>query len=778
MRGEGARAVNARLEALPLVAARQAREQVELQIEKEKLSQRRAQIVKRDDILADGRQLHSEFSVHLGALEKELLATLIPGMDETAVYVVIRDAVYRALAQVASAVAAVPGEHRKAAADGLRPQRHLTVSQWADARRILKTGTANPGPWRTDFVPYMREIMDCLSVDSPIEECDLMKSAQVAGTEGGLNWIGYVMDHAPAEMLMVMPSLDLRKRFHVRRFNRLLQETDCLRDQFGGDPKRSAGNAEDLTMFPGGSLIKAGANSPNSLRSDAVKYVLCDEVDGFEWEVGKEGDPLTLIENRQRTYGRRRKLFLISTPTVKGESRIEERYEKSDKRRYHISCPHCGELQALQFKNLKWKTQPLPEGSAERKRVIKAWYVCEHTGCIIEEYDKPQFLAEVGYGGNARWVAEHPERDPRVRGYHISALYSPIGMGDRWPVIAQKWLDAQDDVAKLKAFINTYLGEPWEDLSRKKVEAKGLRERAEPYRLRIVPPGCLRITAGVDTQDDRLPVKLYGWGRRRQWWVLDYVELRGDPGRDAVWNDLASLLNAPLVNAYGRELRIEAAAVDTGGHYTEDVKAFSQRGRSGEIVSDDGSPLIIPRCLVMAIKGSAHRLSGVLPRRPQKKEFNHRGKPIRSGAEVWEVGTEHAKDRLYRDLTADTDLDPALRRGHFSVDLSDDYFDGLTAEYFDPVKNRYVKKKGKRNEPVDTWVYAYAAGHHPNLRIDRMTDAEWDRLARLLEPAGQSSDPAADRAPRPVQDPEPAAPPVAAPPRPTPRREGGGDAWM
>lgn len=724
--------MNARLEALPLSAARQAREQVELQIEKERYNQRRDQVARVDEITADGLILRDALLSQLDALEDDLKKTLKPGDDETHAHAVVREAVYQMLRKVALTIGSGAAAHRKSVADGLRPQRRMSVSQWADAKRILKTGTANPGPWRTDFVPYMRKIMDCLSVDSPVQEVDFMKSSQVAGTEGGLNWIGYVMEHAPAEMLHVMPSLDLRKRFHVRRFNRLLQETDCLAELFGGDPKRSAGNAEDLTIFPGGSLIKAGANSPNSLRSDAVKYVFCDEVDGFEWEIGKEGDPLMLIENRQRTYGRRRKLLLISTPTVKDESRIEQRYDKSNKQRYHVPCPHCGELQHLQWKNLKWKTKPLPEGSAARKMIADVWYVCEHNGCIIEEHDKEIMLPERGHGGRAEWIAEHPERDPSIQGFHINALYSPIGMGDRWIVIAQKWLDAQGDDAALKVFINTYLGETWEDKSRKKIEVRTLRTRAEPYPLKTVPPGCLRITAGIDTQDNRLPVKLLGWGRNKRWWVLDYVELMGDPGRDQVWNDLAALLSTPLTNAYGKKLTIAVALVDSGGHYTEEVKAFSLRGKSRDIA---GSDLIVPTCIVMAGRGSPHRLSGVLPRRPQKKEFTHRGKPVRDGAEVWEVGTEHAKDRLYRDLAGDADLPAEQRHAHFSTDLTDEYYTGLTSEYFDPKLNRYVKKKGARNEPVDTWVYAYAAGHHPNLRLDKMTAAEWDRLALLLEPA-------------------------------------------
>ena len=173
-------------------------------------------------------------------------------------------------------------------------------------------------------------------------------------------------------MLMVMPTLELMDRFVKRRLNRLIEETDAVAAVVKGNTKRDASNSLGLKVFAGGSLIMAGANSPNSLRSDAVRYTICDEVDGFEWEVGQEGDPLSLIENRMRTYARR-KLFMVSTPTIKGYSRIEQEYQRSDMRRYHVPCPHCGEPQHLKWKNLKWKTA-LPSARAVPGVTVTAYW--------------------------------------------------------------------------------------------------------------------------------------------------------------------------------------------------------------------------------------------------------------------------------------------------------------------------------------------------------------------------------------------------------------------
>ena len=51
--------------------------------------------------------------------------------------------------------------------DGLRPDPLLTVSEWADRYRVLsQRASSEPGRWRTERTPYLKEIMDCLSPSS------------------------------------------------------------------------------------------------------------------------------------------------------------------------------------------------------------------------------------------------------------------------------------------------------------------------------------------------------------------------------------------------------------------------------------------------------------------------------------------------------------------------------------------------------------------------------------------------------------------------------------
>lgn len=580
-----------------------------------------------------------------------------------------------------------------------KPRQALSVSQWADAHRKLSPkASSRPGDWRTSATPFLREPMDCLSERSPVQRLVIIKCTQMGGTEVGLNWIGYVMDHCPAPMLVVVPTIEVRRRWGLQRLEPMLRETPPLKRIMGALKTRDSSNGQDIKDYPGGMLVLGGANSAASLASMPVRYALCDEVDRFKWELAGEGDPLGLIENRLKAFPRR-KMALISTPTVKGASRIEEEYEKSDRRRYHVPCPHCTEKLVLQWKNLQWNAT-----------VTHVVYVCEHCGAEIEEHHKQAMLAA------GVWIAENP--DSKTRGYHINALYAPPGLGLTWPELVRDFLDARQDPVKLKRFINTQLGETWEDRSRD-VRPNVLAQRAEPFKLREIPPGCLILTCGVDTQDDRLSVQLLGWGANETNWILDWVELPGNPGREELWLKLTQLLVMPLTNSYGKSMRIEATAIDTGGHFTHEVYAYV-RSRAA------------PR--LMAVKGASVPGKPVLAGRPVPQDINLRGKVIKNGVSLWTVGSDTAKHALYNRLVGDQGADVGGRRIHFSNELPAEFYDQLVSEVFDPERNKWVRRRGRRNEGLDTWCYGFAAAHHPEIRVHALRPADWSRLARVLEP--------------------------------------------
>jgi phage terminase large subunit GpA-like protein len=239
--------------------------------------------------------------------------------------------------------------------DGLLPDPALTVSEWADQHRVLSPrASAEPGRYRTDRTPYMREIVDALSPMYPVRRIVVMKSAQVGFTEGGNNWIGYVIHHAPGPMLAVQPTVELAKRFSRQRIEPLIAESPALRERVKPARSRDAGNTVLSKEFPAGLLVITGANSAVGLRSMPARYLFLDEVDAYPPSADEEGDPVALAEARTRTFSWRSKILLGSTPTIHGLSRIEREYEATDQRRYFVPCPHCGEMQWLKFERLRW----------------------------------------------------------------------------------------------------------------------------------------------------------------------------------------------------------------------------------------------------------------------------------------------------------------------------------------------------------------------------------------------------------------------------------------
>jgi phage terminase large subunit GpA-like protein len=293
--------------------------------------------------------------------------------------------------------------------EALAPEPALKVSEWADRHRILPPTSAEPGSWRTDRVPYLAEIMDALSTGSPFERVVLMKSAQAGGTEVGLNWLAYLVCHAPGLALLVQPSLDMARRNTRTRIDPMIESTPALRERISEPRSRDAYNSAFTKSFPGGMLVMTGANSAAALRSTPCRYLMLDEVDGYPADVDSEGDPVALAVARTVTFRGRRRIFLVSTPTVCGVSRIEKAYLEGAQRRFEVACVHCGSLAPIGWKNIRW-----PEGRREQ-----AHLVCEACNGVMQELDKPRLLA----GGSWRATADG---DGRTATFHISALYSPF----------------------------------------------------------------------------------------------------------------------------------------------------------------------------------------------------------------------------------------------------------------------------------------------------------------------------------------------------------------
>ncbi|MDQ0512714.1 phage terminase large subunit family protein [Ancylobacter amanitiformis] len=561
---------------------------------------------------------------------------------------------------------------------GLRPELQMTVTEWADTNRVLPNATAEPGPWRTSRVPYLKDIMDCLSTSSAIERVVLMKGAQTGGTEAGLNAIGYWIAHAPGMILAVWPSIDMVRRNSRSRIEPLIEDTPALRARIAPARAKDPGNTVGMKEFPGGALIMTGANSATGLRSTAARYLVLDEVDAFPADAGGEGDPVALAEQRTVSFRGRRKIFLISTPTEAGVSRIEKAYAESDQRRYFVPCPHCGSYQPLAWRGITW-----PEGEP-----AKAFYVCQADDCggVMEEADKTALLAK------GEWRAT-ATGNGRTAGFHLSGLYSPF---ESWGEIARAFLTAKRDPAQLKAWTNLKLGEPYEDrdlapLAPDTLAARGLP--CDPPWTQLLPEGVAVITAGVDTQDDRIEVEFVGWGRGEASWSLDYEIVHGDTSRPEVWAVLDRLLARRFAHPKAiADLPVLAVAVDSGGHRTDQVMRFSAERLNRR---------------VWAIKGRGGPGVPPWPKRPPKAR-------IASLAPVHIVGVDTLKHGLLSRLRID---DGGPGACHWPADRDYLWFTGLVAER--PVRRytrgvariEWVPDPGVRNEPLDCRVYATAALH-------------------------------------------------------------------
>lgn len=572
----------------------------------------------------------------------------------------------------------------------------ITLSDWADRyRKLPKEGSSEAGDWYTSRMPFLREIMDCLHRESTVRDITIKKSTQVGGTEVGINWLGYIIEHDPAPVMYVLPTIDTARKFSEQRLTPAINLMPVLRERIPPARSRDSGNTTLVKRFPGGLLVLSGANSSASLASAPMKYLILDELSKYPTDLDNQGGAEQQALRRQSSFVRR-KTLRISSATIKDACAISTAYDDGDQSRLYLPCPHCGIKQVLVIDQLTDEGQ----------------FVCLHCGKLIEEHHKTRMLE----GGE--WVATHPERSANHRSFHIWSAYAAIGLGYTWREIADMRAEARKDPAEEVVFVNTILGEAYEGASQK-VEANDIAKRGEENKWvrRTIPRGGLILTAGVDVQVNRFAVQIVAWGRGEQGFVVDYVELPADPTRKEDWSILWDYLAQPIANAAGIPLRLSGVAVDSGNWTQEVYNAVRPLQQQG----------------VMAIKGSKDPTRAIIGR-ASKQEVDQRGRTQRRGINLWMIGVNSAKSTLMQRLLGDTDRAEESRLLHFAGDLPAEYYTMLTAERFDLTAKRWIKKKGARNEALDTLVYAYAAALSPGVRIHVKREADWATLEAKLEP--------------------------------------------
>jgi phage terminase large subunit GpA-like protein len=505
------------------------------------------------------------------------------------------------------------------------------------------------------------------TADPLVREIVVMKSAQVGWTEIVNNTIGFHVDQEPAPILLLQPTLEMAEAWSKDRLAPMIRDTPCLRDRIADPKARDSGNTLLHKRFTGGHLTIVGANSPSGLASRPIRVLLCDEVDRFPVSAGTEGDPIDLARRRTATF-RNRKILMGSTPTVKGQSRIETAFEQSDQRYYYVPCPHCETFQRLTWSQVKW-----PENEPEH-----AGYVCAHCGTILTDADKPAMLSRGEWRGSKAFNG--------IAGFHISEIYSPWSS---WPEMAQAFLRAKKFPETLQTWVNTALGETWEEKG-EGVETGSLLSRREPYTTSALPQEVTLITAGVDVQDDRLEVFVYGWGTDEESWLLEHKVLRGDPGQEPIWQDLDAYRRTVWTIEDGRRLPIEATAVDSGGHFTQQVYRYCVKRKAQR---------------VFAIKGMAGSGRLAWPKFAKRSGA--------SRAQVFVIGVDTIKSLIYGRLKLTA---PGPGYLHFPEAVDQSFFDQLTSEVLlhKVIQGRRVsfwkpKSTSVRQEALDGTVYAYAA---------------------------------------------------------------------
>ena len=582
------------------------------------------------------------------------------------------------------------------------PPKRMTLSEWADNYAFLSAeSSAKEGRWRT--LPYQREIMDSMT-DPTVEEIVFMKSARVGFTKCLNNLVGYHIHQDPCSIMLVQPTESDAEGYSKEEIAPMLRDTPALAGLVADAKSRDANNTTLNKSFAGGVLSMVGANSPRGFRRVSRRIVLFDEVDGYPLSAGKEGDPIKLGKRRSEYYYNR-KVVLGSTPTVKGVSRIEKAFDETDKRRYFVPCPHCGEMQYLKWSNIKW-----PKGNP-----LAAYYACEHNGCVIEHSQKYDMIER------GEWRATAVAKRPGLRGYHIWAAYS-YSPNATWGQLALEWVEAQGDAELLKTFVNTALGETWEESYTAKLDADGLSKRAEAYDLLTAPEAVSVITCGIDVQPNRWEIQTVGWGDGEEAWVLNYAVVYGDPTRFEGWGQVLDVINTPIKHASGVDMLPYAAIVDSGdGNLVNEVYAFARDHRHRHILAGKGMP-----------GGSRPPLGA-----PTKQDINIRGQKIKHGVMLYGIGVDGIKSTLYGRLKREERSGSGVV--HFPLGMDQEYYKQLTAEkqivkmHNGFPKLVWWKKDGDRNEALDTFVYAYAALHYCYSRHNRSTF--WKQMAAKLAKA-------------------------------------------
>ena len=573
----------------------------------------------------------------------------------------------------------------------LKPAPKLSMSEWAEEHfRLPERSSAQPG--RFKLWRYQRDWLDVIG-DDVTQRITLEKSARIGFTKCLMACIGGFAANKPCSLILLVPTDSDTKRYATDEIEPSFAETPALRGLLGRGRIDGRNTMTMKTFVGGGSLKILAARSPRNLRAHDAKVLVVDEADGME--VTSEGDPIALAEKRTLAHADR-KIVVGSTPTTEGLSVVDKLYKESDQRIFEVPCPHCGSFFEILWPHIRW-----PEGQPE-----DAYCECPHCGERIEE----RFKAEMIEGG--RWRITRPEVKGHA-GFRINALVS-LFANARWSILAQEYLKARRaGPMELQVFANTVEGRVWKQ-SIDSIDEASLLKKAEHFGMvHAFPVEVLAITAGIDTQNDRLEVSFWGWAIDGTGFALGHTQIWGSTLEQATWDELDVALDTTWQHPRGWAIGVDAAAIDSGG-----------TGSGAESRTQQVYDYCAPRYgrRILAVKGVGG--ARVEWERSKKKDLRCR---------LQLIGVDPIKTEIMERLAALPWLDEAgspskEERGsegairsrnpqalRVSADLPPEWFEQMTSErrFIRYVRNRPLvefrpTRAGLRNEAFDCAVYARA----------------------------------------------------------------------
>lgn len=587
----------------------------------------------------------------------------------------------------------------------LKPVEKILVSDWSEAHLQLPQTSAEPGLWRRDRAPYQAGLMDAVC-EPNVRKVSIMTSAQTGKSTICNAIIARYIDIDPCPIMFTQPTIQLAQRFSKEKLSPMITDIKVLADKIV-QSERHASSTILMKLFKGGLLSLSGANSPASLASMSIRLLLCDEIDKYPPSAGSEGDPVELAIQRTATFWNS-KVILVSTPSIKGASRIEDSYESSDKRLYFVPCPHCGHQQHLVWERVQYSGK----GTEDYQPELGVYYICESCDTPIPESSK----SRMALGG--QWIATATADNPNHVGFHGNRLISPWVS---WVDMAYDYESSKEDSLQLQVFVNSSLGLPFEREMGESLDWEKLHQRSQTsnYQRGELPEEVLMLTAGVDVQGDRLEVSIWGWGRGEQSWLIDHQQIFGDPIEDDVWNQLSHIVGREYHHPKGKAIKTRATCIDSG-YLTHDVYMQVRKRRYLNM---------------FAIKGQAG--SGKLfVNRPRYMEINYRGKVIERGIKLYVLGVDSGKETLYSRTKI---TNPGSKFINFPTGMDINYFQGFCSE-IQVKKHRagqiyfaWEKLAGiQNNEPLDCALYALAAAH-----LAGLTRMNWSNIESNLAPKSE-----------------------------------------